>query len=70
MLRWVASGSGPRLAGFIHHTDSEREPGSPSDRRDLPYGKWNHVLAEARARSWIIVDTHEDWNTIFPQKTS
>jgi phosphoserine phosphatase len=69
MLQWVASGSGPRFTGLIHHTDTERECADKANNSDRPVGKPGRVLSEAYARGWTIVDMKRDWRTIFPFET-
>lgn len=63
MLEWTASGDGPRLSVFIHHTDSEREWAYD---REGHIGVLNRGLDEGPGRGWVIVDMKEDWSTIFP----
>jgi len=65
MLQWVASGAGSRFTGLVHHTDSER-----AHEIHLPIGRSDHVLAEAQARGWTVVDMKEDWKDVFPPATS
>jgi hypothetical protein len=63
MLQWVAGGSGPRLLGLVHHTDGQREWAYD---RESSVGRLDKALAEARARSWTIVDMKRDWKLIYP----
>ena len=62
MLRYVTSGSGPRLGVIVHHTDAERE--YAYDRESL-VGRLNRGLDEA-PRGWTVVDMKIDWKTVFP----
>ena len=64
MLQWTASGEGPRLMVFIHHTDSTREYAYD---RNSPIGKLDKGLDAAETGEWLVVDMKEDWNVIFPQ---
>ena len=66
MLQWVASGSGPRFAGLIHHTDAEREHAQEACNPGLPAWKPGRALSEAHAEGWTIVDMKMDWKTVFP----
>jgi hypothetical protein len=63
MLQWTAAGSGPRLMGFVHHTDAERE--WAYDRQSHA-GRLDKALDEARQRSWAVVDMKRDWKRVFP----
>jgi hypothetical protein len=62
MLQYTAAGSGARLMGIVHHTDSERE--WAYDRRSQ-VGKLDKALDEGRAKGWTIVDMKRDWNKVF-----
>jgi phosphoglycolate phosphatase-like HAD superfamily hydrolase len=62
MLEWTAAGSGPRLAGLVHHTDAEREYVYD---RDSKIGKLAKALDKANARHWIVADMKRDWKRIF-----
>jgi hypothetical protein len=64
MLQWVTSGSGPRFAGLVRHTDAEQ-----ANEANLPIGRSDHALAEALAKGWTIVNMKKDWKTIFPIAT-
>jgi hypothetical protein len=63
MLRYVTSGSGPRLGLIVHHTDAEREYAYD---RDSPVGRLDRALNEASARGWTVVNMKTDWTTVFP----
>ncbi len=65
MLEWTTRGSGPRLAGIIHHTDAERE--WAYDRKSH-IGQLNRGLDEGPQRGWIIVDMKSDWKRIYPSE--
>jgi phosphoglycolate phosphatase-like HAD superfamily hydrolase len=62
MLQWTASGKGPHLAVYLHHTDAKREWAydSPSSIGQLDKG-----LTEAAAKQWTVVDMKKDWETVF-----
>jgi phosphoserine phosphatase len=62
MLRWVASGGGPRFCLYVHHTDGVREWAYD---RESSIGRLDKGLDEAQARGWTIVDMKSDWNTVF-----
>jgi phosphoserine phosphatase len=66
MLRWVVSGSGPRFAGLIHHTDEERVRACEVYDGKIPIGKCHNALTEAKERGWTIVDMKKDWKIVFP----
>ena len=63
MLQWVASGTGARFVGLVHHTDGERE--YAYDRLSR-CGRLDRALDEALLRNWTIVDMKHDWQRIFP----
>jgi hypothetical protein len=63
MLQWTMSGSGKRLAGIIHHTDSVREWAYDKNSR---VGELNRGLDEAAKDNWLIIDMKKDWKVIFP----
>jgi hypothetical protein len=62
MLQWTAAGSGPRLLGLVHHTDSERD--WAYDRRSS-VGRLDNALDEATARGWAVVKMKTDWKKVF-----
>lgn len=62
MLQWTAAGQGPRLMGFIHHTDAKRE--WAYDRKSI--SPLHKGLDEAQANGWTVVDMKQDWNVIYP----
>jgi phosphoserine phosphatase len=64
MLQWTTSGSGPRFALIVHHTDAEREWAYDRESR---IGRLDKALDEANAKGWTIVSMKDDWKTIFPQ---
>ncbi len=64
MLQWTTSGSGPRFALVVHHTDAEREWAYDRESR---IGRLDKALDEANAKGWTIVSMKDDWKTIFPQ---
>ena len=63
MLEWTTSGSGPRFALIVHHTDAERE---------WAYDRTSHIgqlvrgLDEAPKLGWTVADMKKDWNAIYP----
>ena len=63
MLRWVAAGAGPRLAGVVHHTDAEREWAYD---RNSSIGRLDKALDAARANGWVVIDMKKDWRRVFP----
>lgn len=63
MLQWTSTGSGPRLAALIHHTDARREWAYDRQSR---IGHLDSALKEADRRKWLIVDMRQDWKRIFP----
>jgi phosphoserine phosphatase len=63
MLQWVAAGSGPRFAMFIHHDDAERE--FAYDRADK-FQKFDKGWEEAVTKGWTVVSMKNDWSTVFP----
>jgi hypothetical protein len=62
MLQYTAAGSGPRFAGLVHHTDSEREWAYDRASR---IGTLDRALEEARRRGWTVVDMKRDWRDVF-----
>jgi hypothetical protein len=54
MLQWTVSGSGPRFAGLVHHTDAQSK-----------IGKLDKALDDADAKGWTVVDMKRDWKIIF-----
>jgi len=65
MLRYVTSGSGPRLGLIVHHTDAEREY---AYSRDSLVGRLARALDEAPTRGWTVVDMKRDWSQVFANK--
>ena len=63
MLQWTTTGSGPRLALIVHHTDAERE--WAYDRKSQ-VGKLDKAWDEAIAKGWTVVSMKDDWKTIYP----
>lgn len=63
MLQWTTSGSGPRFALIVHHTDAERE--WAYDRKSH-VGKLDKALDEATAKGWTVVSMKDDWQIIYP----
>lgn len=64
MLKYTTSGGGPRLAAFIHHTDSVREYAYD---RDGHIGVLDEGMDEAKEKGWLLVDMEKDWKTIYPE---
>jgi hypothetical protein len=56
MLEWTAAGKGPRLMVILHRADGDREL-LPSTTR----------LTKPTPEGWTVVDTKQDWKTIFPR---
>ncbi len=63
MLQWTTTGSGPRMAIIVHHTDSTREWAYD---RNSHIGKLDKGLTDAPKYGWKLVDMKNDWKTIFP----
>jgi hydroxymethylpyrimidine pyrophosphatase-like HAD family hydrolase len=63
MLQYVSSGSGVRLALYVHHDDAERE--YAYDRKSQ-IGKLDKGLDEAKVKGWPLISMKNDWKTIFP----
>ena len=63
MLEWTTSGSAPRFALLVHHTDAEREWAYD---RSSHIGRLARGLDEAPKRGWIVVDMKQDWKRIYP----
>jgi hypothetical protein len=51
MLQWVATGSGARFVGIVHHTDAELEYAYD---RQSHIGHLDKALDEATAKGWSI----------------
>jgi phosphoglycolate phosphatase-like HAD superfamily hydrolase len=64
MLEYIASGSGPRFMGLVHHTDAEREWAYD---RESKIGKLDKALDEAMSKGWTVVDMKHDWKTVFSE---
>ncbi|MCV5802576.1 haloacid dehalogenase-like hydrolase, partial [Escherichia coli] len=65
MLQWTTSGTGPRLAMYVHHTDDQREW---KYDRTSSIGKLDKGLDEAKAKGWLIADMKNDWKQVYPTK--
>lgn len=63
MLQWAVAQERPSLAGYIHHTDAEREWAYD---RTSNIGRLDQGLDEAQERGWLIVDMARDWSVVFP----
>jgi phosphoserine phosphatase len=63
MLEWTTTGSGPRMALYLHHDDEERE--WAYDRKS-PVGKLDRGLDEAPRRGWTVVSMKDDFRVVFP----
>ncbi len=63
MLQWTTAGSGERLAGIVHHTDTDREWAYD---RTSSIGRLDQALDEAQSEGWTIIDMKKDWKRIFP----
>jgi hypothetical protein len=62
MLQWTTSGTGPRLALLVHHTDATREWAYD---RNPSIGQLDKALDEANAKGWTVVDMKNDWRRVF-----
>jgi hypothetical protein len=62
MLRWVTSGSGPRLGMLVHHDDPRREVAYD---RSSPFGRLDRGLEQAPARGWGLISMREEWAKIY-----
>ncbi len=65
MLQWTTSGTGARLAMYVHHTDEQREW---KYDRDSSVGKLDKGLDEAKEKGWLVADMKNDWGQIYPSK--
>jgi phosphoserine phosphatase len=65
MLEWVTASSGARFGLLIHHDDAGREFAYD---RDVPAGKLDRGLNEAKMRGWTVVSMKNDWKKVFPSK--
>jgi len=63
MLEYTTTGSGPRFAMIVHHTDAEREY---SYDRESPIGKLDKALDQAKTANWTVVDMKQEWKVIHP----
>ena len=63
MLQYTAAGGGPRLCGFVHHTDDQREWAYD---RDSHVGRFDKGLDEALQRDWLLIDMNRDWRVVYP----
>jgi phosphoglycolate phosphatase-like HAD superfamily hydrolase len=63
MLEWTTSGTGPRFALIVHHTDAGREWAYD---RESHIGQLARGLDEAPKRGWVIADMKNDWKRVFP----
>ena len=62
MMQWTASGSGPHLCVYVHHTDAKREWAYD---RNSPIGRFGKALDEAQARGWTVVSMKDDWKVVY-----
>jgi phosphoserine phosphatase len=62
MLQWTTTGTGPRFALVVHHTDAGREWAYD---RQSSIGRLDKGLDEAKARGWMVVDMKQDWRVIY-----
>ena len=62
MLQWVTTGTGPRFAGIVRHTDAAREYAYD---RQSKIGKLDKALDAAGASGWTVVDMKNDWKKVF-----
>jgi len=63
MLQWTMAGSGTRLAGLVHHTDSKREWAYD---RESDVGRLDKALDEAKRGNWTVVDMANEWSRVYP----
>lgn len=63
MLQWIAAGTGPNFALYVHHTDAEREWAYD---RQSHVGRLDKGLDEAVKKGWTVVDMKRDWKIIYP----
>ena len=63
MLEWTTGGDGARFAGYVHHTDAEREYAYD---RDSKVGRLDKGLEIGAAKGWTIVDMKRDWKVVYP----
>jgi len=62
MLQYAATGAGPSLELFIHHTDATRE--YAYDRKSR-IGTLDQGLDYAREHNWVVVNMKKDWKNIY-----
>jgi phosphoserine phosphatase len=62
MLQWTTAGSGARFGLIVHHTDDVREVAYD---RQSSIGKLDRALDMAQKKGWTVVDTKNDWATVF-----
>ena len=65
MLQYTATGKGPSLELFIHHTDATRE--YAYDRKSR-IGTLDRGLDYAKEHNWVVVDMKKDWENIYSRK--
>lgn len=63
MLEWTTTGSGPRFAGLVHHTDGKRE--YAYDRKDT-LAKLDKAWDQAMQQGWTVVDMSKEWKVVYP----
>ncbi len=62
MLKWTEEGTGPSLAGIIHHTDAVREWKYDQNSR---VGRLDKALSYGVKHQWLIVDMKKDWKRVY-----
>ena len=62
MMRYVKSGSGPRLALLLHHDDAEREAAYDREFRLSPLSE---ALDKAEDYGITVVSMKRDWKVVF-----
>lgn len=67
MLRYAASGTGPRLALLLHHDDAEREFAYD---RDFKLSPLSDALDKAKTYNIRVVSMKSDWSSVFPKPRS
>ncbi len=59
MLQYTSQQVCPGMPVLVHHTNAERE---------YAYDKHTHmVIPLARKEGWTVIDTKQDWKTVFPE---
>lgn len=63
MLEYTQAGDGDRLMLLVHHDDAVREYAYGADSKIGTFS--DALMAEAKARGWIVISMKDDWKRIF-----